>query len=101
MDKANRSARVAPAKIQQVIEAAGFTDVKQEVIKAFVCPWSSNRRERDIARWFNLGLSLGLESLSMVPLVKTHGLTYEEVQDLCAKVKDEICTLQYHTYCHM
>ncbi|GKU07975.1 hypothetical protein FLAG1_10159 [Fusarium langsethiae] len=70
MDKSNRSARVVPAKMEQLIKAAGFTDVKQEVIQAFVCPWTSDLHEQDVARWFNLALSRSLETLSMMPLIE-------------------------------
>ncbi|KAH7118201.1 hypothetical protein B0J13DRAFT_569996 [Dactylonectria estremocensis] len=49
MDQFNRSARVTPRETRQMIEAAGFTDVKQEVIQAFVCPWSPDWHKREIA----------------------------------------------------
>lgn len=101
MDQFNRTARVAPEETRQMLEATGFIDVKHEVIPAFVCPWSPDRREREIARWFNLGLSHSLESLSLMPLVEKHGLGPDEVRDLCARVKRETCILRYHTYCNM
>ncbi|KAL6358616.1 hypothetical protein LRP88_08806 [Fusarium phalaenopsidis] len=101
MDQFNRTARVAPEETRQMLEAAGFTDIKQEIIPAFVCPWSPDRREREIARWFNLGLSHSLESLSLMPLVEKHRLGPDEVRELCARVKREICILRYHTYCNI
>uniref|UniRef100_A0A0D2YEN5 Uncharacterized protein n=1 Tax=Fusarium oxysporum (strain Fo5176) TaxID=660025 RepID=A0A0D2YEN5_FUSOF len=101
MDKSNRSARVVPAKMQQLIKAAGFTDVKEKVIQAFVCPWTSNSYEQDVARWFNLALSRSFETLSMMPLIKKQGLTYEEVGELCARAREEICVLQNHAFCNM
>lgn len=101
MDQFNRSARVRPQDTRQMMEAAGFTDVREEVIKAFVCPWSVDRREREIARWFNFGLSHSLESLGIVPLVEQHGLTVEEVKELCQTARKETCILRYHIYCNM
>lgn len=101
MDQFNRSARVMPLETRQRIEAAGFTDIKEEVIPSYVCPWSDDRRIRELARWFNLGLSHSLESLSLMPLIEKHGMKLEEVQELCDKVKKEICILRYHTYCNM
>ncbi|KAF5027563.1 hypothetical protein F66182_305 [Fusarium sp. NRRL 66182] len=98
MDRFNRSARVAPQETQQLIEATGFTEVKHEVIKAYVCPWSPDRHEREIARWFNLGLSHSFESLSLMPLVEKLGLTQEEVRELCERARRETCVLRYHTY---
>ncbi|KAM0556784.1 hypothetical protein ACHAPJ_005844 [Fusarium lateritium] len=101
MDHFNRSARVTPQETRQLLEAAGFTDVRQEVIQAYVCPWSPDRHEREIARWFNLGLSHSLEALSLVPLVEKQGLKAEEVRELCAQAKRETCVLRYHTYCNI
>ncbi|EXL39657.1 hypothetical protein FOCG_17744 [Fusarium oxysporum f. sp. radicis-lycopersici 26381] len=101
MDKSNRSARVVPAKMQQLIKAAGFTDVKEKVIQAFVCPWTSNSHEQDVARWFNLALSRSFETLSMMPLIEKQGLTYKEVGELCARAREEICVLQNHAFCNI
>ncbi|KAF7548281.1 hypothetical protein G7046_g8731 [Stylonectria norvegica] len=101
MDEFNRTARIRSYETRQMIEAAGFTEFKEEVIKAYVCPWSQDRRIRELARWFNLGLSHSLESLSFMPLIEKHGMKYEEVRELCKKVKNEICVLRYHTYCTM
>ncbi|KAJ4176460.1 hypothetical protein NW767_015438 [Fusarium falciforme] len=101
MDQFNSSAKVTPQETRQMIETAGFTDVRQEVVQAFVCPWSPEQRRREIARWFNLALSHSLESLSMMPLIEKQGLRYEVVRELCARVQSEIRTLNYHTYCNM
>ncbi|KAJ4311922.1 Secondary metabolism regulator lae1 [Fusarium piperis] len=101
MDQFNRTARVVPEETRQMLEATGFTDIKHEIIPAFVCPWSPDRREREIARWFNLGLSHSLESLSLMPLVEKHGLGPDEVRELCERVKRETCVLRYHTYCNI
>ncbi|KAL4730618.1 hypothetical protein ACLX1H_002655 [Fusarium chlamydosporum] len=101
MDRFNRTARVMPQETRQLLEATGFTDVKQEVIRAYVCPWSSDRQERDIARWFNIGLSHSLEALSLKPLIEKLGLKAEDVRELCTTAKRETCVLRYHTYCNI
>lgn len=101
MDQFNRRARVLPHETRQMIEAAGFTDIKEEVIKASVSPWSEDRADRTFARWFNLGLSHSLEALSLMPLIEKQGMKFEDVRELCEKVKKEICVLGYHTYCNM
>ncbi|KAF7540769.1 hypothetical protein G7Z17_g12130 [Cylindrodendrum hubeiense] len=101
MDQFNRRARVMPQETRQMIEAAGFTDVREEVIKAYVCPWSEDRAERELARWFNLGLTHSLEALSLMPLIEKQGMKFDDVRELCGKVKKEICVLRYHTYCNI
>ncbi|KAH6973339.1 hypothetical protein EDB80DRAFT_900504 [Ilyonectria destructans] len=99
MDHFNRCARVKPQETRQMIEAAGFTDVREEVIKVNVCPWSENKAEHELARWFNLRLTQSLEALSLMPPIEKKEMTIDEVRQLCAKVKKEMCTLSYHTYC--
>ncbi|KAH7156311.1 methyl transferase [Dactylonectria macrodidyma] len=101
MDKFDRSARVKSDERYLMMEAAGFTDIKEEVIKAYVCPWSEDRTVRELARWFNLGLTHSLDSLSLMPLIEKLGMTLEEVNELTGKVKKEICVLRYHTYCNI
>lgn len=101
MDRFNRSVRVTPQEHRQMLEAAGFTDIRQEVIKAYVCPWSADRNEREIARWFNIGLSHSLEAMSLKPLIEKLGFEAEEVRELCERAKRETCVLRYHTYCNM
>ncbi|KAH7155508.1 methyl transferase [Dactylonectria estremocensis] len=101
MDMFDRSARVNSNERYLMMEAAGFTDIKEEVIRAYVCPWSEDRTERELARWFNLGLTHSLDSLSLIPLIEKMGMTLEQVKELSEKVKKEICVLRYHTYCNI
>lgn len=101
MDQFNRCARVMPKKTRQMIQAAGFTDFKEDVIRAYVCPWSGVRAERELARWFNLGLTHSLEALSLMPLIEKQGMTLDKVRQLCREVEKEICTKHYRTYCNM
>ncbi|KAF5659769.1 methyl transferase [Fusarium denticulatum] len=82
MDRFNRRVRVTPQEHRQMLEATGFTDIRQEVIKAYVCPWSADRNEREIARWFNIGLSHSLEAMSLKPLIEKLGFEAEEVREL-------------------
>ncbi|KAM0192625.1 hypothetical protein ACHAPA_009328 [Fusarium lateritium] len=101
MERFNRDARVIPQQTRQLLETAGFTDLRHEVIQAYVCPWSPDRHEREIARWFNIGLSHSLEALSLKPLIEELGFTAEEVRELSTRAKRETCVLRYHTYCNI
>ncbi|KAH6953752.1 methyl transferase [Ilyonectria sp. MPI-CAGE-AT-0026] len=101
MDQFNRCARVMPEETRQRIEAAGFTDLKEDVIKAYVCPWSKGGDERELARWFNLGLTDSLEPLSLMSLIEKQDMKFDDVRELCKKAKKEICDLRYHTYCNI
>ncbi|KAF5002189.1 hypothetical protein FDECE_10696 [Fusarium decemcellulare] len=92
MDNFNRSARVEPEDTRRMIEAAGFTEVGQEVIRAYVCPCSLDWRKRKLARWFNCALTYSLEPFSFMPLIEKQVMKYTDVLELCEKVKNEICT---------
>ncbi|KAF4125106.1 hypothetical protein GMORB2_3945 [Geosmithia morbida] len=98
MDRVNKSARVAPQWTVRMLEDAGFVDVREETIRCYVCPWSSDRQEREIARWFNLVFSQGLEAMSLLPMVDYLGMSIDEVNSLCARTKREMCVLRYHAY---
>ncbi|KAK5992826.1 Secondary metabolism regulator LAE1 [Cladobotryum mycophilum] len=99
MDRFNRSARVSTENTKRMVEAAGFTDFQETTVRCYVNPWSPDRHMREVARWFNLGFSLGLEAMSMMPMIEKMNMTQKDVKDLCERVKKEICILRYHSYC--
>jgi hypothetical protein len=83
------------------MEGAGLVDFKEEVIKCYVNPWSRDRHEREMARWYNLGFCHSVEAMSFMPLIENIGMTFDQVRDLCARVKKEVCVLRYHAYVTM
>jgi hypothetical protein len=101
MEKFGRSVKVEPEETRHLMEQAGFTDFRQEVIKVYYNPWSRDRQERETGRWFNLGFCLGLEALSLMPMTDKLNEDPENVRALCEKVKEEVCTLRWHPYCKM
>ncbi|KAI9171713.1 protein LAE1 [Paramyrothecium foliicola] len=101
MDHYNRKSRVIPNDTKRLMEAAGLTDFKEEIIKCYVNPWSRDKHEREIARWFNLGFCHSIEAMSFTPMVEGLGMPFDQVRDMCARVKKEICVLRYHAYCHI
>lgn len=96
-----RNARINSITVQRTIEAAGFTDVQEQTIQCYVNPWMEDRQKRDVARWFNLGLSHGLEAMSLMPMIEGLHMEEDAVRSLCAQVKTEICHLRYHAYFNM
>nr|UWK20372.1 chromatin methyl transferase [Trichoderma crystalligenum] len=99
MHRFQRSVKISSQDTKRMMETAGFTDFTETTIKCYVNPWSHNRHDREVARWFNLAFSLGLEAMSMMPMIEKLGMTKDEVEDLCARVRKEICILRYHAYC--
>ncbi|KAI5467358.1 methyl transferase [Mariannaea sp. PMI_226] len=101
MDQLNRTARLKSHDTRQMLEAAGFTDIQEKVVKAYLCPWTSDWQEQELAKWFNLGVSHSLEAFTLIPFIDKLGMKFEEVRELCLRAKDEICKLRYHTYCNI
>lgn len=98
MNGFHRNARLSRDETKRMVEAAGFTDFTEKTLRCYLNPWSEDRRDRDVARWFNLGFSLSLEAMSMMPMIEKLGMTQAQVKELCGRVKREICILRYHGY---
>lgn len=96
-----RSAKIDSPKIRGMIEAAGFTDLKEEVFKVYINPWSTNPRDNNIGKWFNLALAHSSFSLIMKPLVEKFGWDMADIKALQSAIQDEAQQLTNHTYCTM
>ncbi|KAK2627424.1 hypothetical protein QTJ16_003390 [Diplocarpon rosae] len=83
------------------LERAGFVDIREQIIKVPLNPWEKDPHLKDIGRWYNLGLTQGLQALSLGPLTRVWQWTAAEVEALIADVKKEICSKRYHFYCNM
>lgn len=98
MDDFHCTARVSSQQTKDQLRSVGFEDIREEVLKCYINPWSTDPYHREVSRWFNLGFSHGLEAMSLMPLIDQVGMTLKEVKDLCQKVKTESCVLAYHAY---
>lgn len=83
------------------LRAAGFVDIAEEVIRLPVNPWGESTRERELGTWFNVGLTHGLEALSMAPFTRVEGWKKSDVDALLDDVKRELCSLRHRAYCRM
>lgn len=101
LDRFNRSARVDSTAVHRTIEGAGFTNFREEIIRCYVNPWMSDPHEQDVANWFNIAFSRGVDAMSFVPMIEGLGMSQSKVQDLCTRVKKEICVLAHHAYFDM
>ncbi|KAI8648832.1 hypothetical protein NCS56_01499100 [Fusarium sp. Ph1] len=101
MDRYGRPMRVQPEDTRRQLALAGFVDISETVIRTCYNPWPEDPNEKEAARWFNVGLSNGLTTLSCAAMVRMLGMSKEEVEGLCARVKREICMRTYHAYCRI
>lgn len=86
---------------RQMLESQGFVDIREQVIRVPFNPWPSDPQEKAVGRWYNLGITQGLEATSLAPLTRMLGWKKEQVDGLIAEAKREICQKKYHVYCEM
>ncbi|KAI9810621.1 MAG: Secondary metabolism regulator lae1 [Pycnora praestabilis] len=86
---------------RQMLEATGFVDIEETVIRLPYNSWPSSPYEKELGRWYNLGMSEGLEALSLGPLTRVYGWPAEDVRRLVKEVKKEVCSKKVHAYNNM
>lgn len=84
-----------------MLDAQGFVEVQEQIFKVPLNPWPADAHLKDVGRWYNLGLTQGLEALTMGPLSKMSNWSIERIDKLVADVKREICSKRHHVYCYM
>lgn len=84
-----------------MLERQGFVEIQEQVIKVPLNPWPADPHLKDIGRWYNLGLTQGLEALSLGPFTRVNLWTKADVDGLIAEVKREVCSKRFHAYCNM
>ncbi|KFY69222.1 hypothetical protein V496_00418 [Pseudogymnoascus sp. VKM F-4515 (FW-2607)] len=86
------------AETGAMLQEAGFVEMTEQVIRIPFNRWPSESHQKHIGAWFNLGLSEGLEALTLGPLTRIRYWDREAVKELVAKVKRDICTedLNWH-----
>ncbi|RFU27415.1 hypothetical protein B7463_g8910, partial [Scytalidium lignicola] len=84
-----------------MLERQGFVEIQEQVIKIPMNPWPSDPHMKDIGRWYNLGITQGLEALTIGPLTRMSGWKKVDVDRVVADAKREICSKKYHVYCNM
>jgi hypothetical protein len=86
---------------QELLERQGFVDIKHEVIEIPLNPWASDPHAKDIGRWYNLGLTQGVEALTMAPMTRMRRWQKEDVDRMVQEVKRDICSRKMHAFCYM
>ena len=99
-DATNRASRPIqyPHETCEMLRAQGFVDVEETVIRLPVNSWPVNRHERDIGRWYNLGMCEGLDAMSLAPLTRMFEWSVHDVRRLVVDVKKGLCNTSWHVY---
>jgi hypothetical protein len=87
---------------KELLRAAGFIDIVEAVIRAPVNGWSTDPHQKQIGRWYNIGLAEGLEAISAAPLTRINRWSFEQhVKPLCGRVSKELANSKIHAYNNM
>ena len=84
-----------------MLEAAGFTDIQEQIIRAPFSPWPRDAQLKELGRWYCIGLSAGLEGLSLAPLMRVYGWPASNVRRLVRDVKACVTSKKFHGYNNM
>lgn len=80
------------------MRAAGFVDVRHEVYKVPMNPWPKDPKLKELGRFQQLQVYLGLSSYTIAPFTRTLGWSPEEVEVLLAGLRREFKDTRIHTY---
>lgn len=85
-----------------MLQAAGFIDIQETIIRAPLNGWPSDPHQKSIGRWYNLGLTDGLDAMSLAPFTRVNRWNANEhVRPLVKEVKKEIAKSKVHAYHNM
>jgi hypothetical protein len=86
---------------RQMLQAAGFVDIVEMVIRVPYNDWPTDPHLKDVGRWYNLGMTEGLEALSLGPLTRVYRWSPEAVRGLIPGVAKEMRSKRIHAYNNM
>lgn len=84
-----------------MLERQGFVEIQEQVIKVPLNYWPTDPHLKDIGRWYNLGLTQGLDAMTVGPLTRMSAWKRADVDRLVSEAKRELCSKKYHAYCNM
>ncbi len=98
MRSLGRQYRVDSDLIKRQMAEAGLVDIKEEVTKIALNGWPSDPSRREIGRWFNLGITQGLQALTLAPFCRAFHKTPPEINAQLEKVQLEVRSIKIHSY---
>lgn len=94
----NRRPLAYNTEIRTMLEDQKFVDIQEEVIKIPLNPWPDDPREKDVARWYNLALTQGLEAMTLGPMCRMNKWTKDDVTRQITEVRRDICSRKIRAY---
>ena len=89
-------------RTRYLLQQAGFIDIQETVIRVPYNSWPNDPHQKDIGRWYNLGITEGLEALTFAPLSRVYQWDLNTtVRPILDAVRREICNRKIHAYNNM
>lgn len=85
-------------RIKGLMEAAGFVDVEEHVVKLPIGPWPKNKQLKKVGAFELVNFIHGIEGLTMRIFSKGLGMPVEEIQLLLMEVRKEAENSKIHSY---
>ena len=87
---------------RELLHMAGFIDIQETRIRIPLNSWPNDPHEKEIGRWYNLGLTEGLEALSLAPFSRVFQWNVRHhIRPLLEAARAQICNKKIHAYNHM
>ncbi|KAB2575618.1 Secondary metabolism regulator LAE1 [Lasiodiplodia theobromae] len=84
---------------RRLLEMAGFIDIQETIIRAPYNSWPADPHQKEIGRWYNLGICEGLEALSLAPLSRIYRWdAAQHIKPLVDQAIRQIRTKKIHAY---
>jgi len=85
-----------------MLQQIGFIDIQETILRAPYNSWPGDPHQKEIGRWYNLGITEGLEALSVGPLTRINRWSAtEHIKPMIGAAKREICARKVHAYNNM
>lgn len=85
-------------KIGEYLKEAGFINVQEHVIQLPLNPWPQDPHLKDLSRWYQLGLSEGIEGMTLGPMCRVMKWPLSSVHQFLKDVMREIRSRKIHGY---
>jgi hypothetical protein len=91
-----------PHDSKLLLQQAGIIDIREQIIRAPINTWSTDPHQREIGRWYNLGLGDGVEALSLAPFTRVNNWNAaRDIAPFLRDVKMEMRKTGVHAYNNM
>lgn len=83
------------------MEAAGFVDVEEHVLKLPIGPWPKEQRLKQVGAFERVNMDEGIEGLTLMLFTRALGWSKDEVEVFLAQIRKEVKRKDVHSYYHL